>query len=123
MNLINALAVVDISAVMEEAEVECMLANIEDNNDAMNKLNYSMTKMFVDSIRYLFCGMWLPCVVPSFFKNKISYVESGVKDRIELLKINQMTGKLTLSKDLNLKRYKLLYCILLIISPLFNLKK
>ena len=47
MNLLNAMAVSDISKIREESELECMLSNIEENNDVMDKLENSPLNIII----------------------------------------------------------------------------
>ena len=50
MNLLNAVAVSDISKVIEESELECMLSNIEDISETTRKLGSDYQRIFTSVI-------------------------------------------------------------------------
>ena len=50
MNLLNAVAVSDISKVIEESELECMLSNIEDISESTRKLGSEYQRIFTSAI-------------------------------------------------------------------------
>jgi hypothetical protein len=110
MNLLNALAVADITKVMQESEVECMLSNIDENNDAMKKHGNTLLRTIIEVFyNYMYIAGKLFLLLPRLLCNykdcikqykdgieKVSSTKSPVGIPVTLDRIDTGTGKLTL---------------------------
>ena len=99
---------------MKESEVERMLSNFEENNDAMNKLDdcLLLTIMYIVLrvvVWIILNTILLPLMILLYLdKKKYNWKKSAIDVRIKLDTLDKVTGKLNLPESFHLKRLTVL---------------
>lgn len=92
MNLLNALAISDISKIVDDSRIEYMLSNIRDVNNDMDKfvLNPLNIMIFVVQLPWIVCC--LPCIYGAMFCFEIEDLKELARPQHYLDKIDVDSG-------------------------------
>ena len=104
MNLLNALAISDISKIIEDSKIEYMLSNIRDVEYGMDKFSLNPLSIIAQGLLCLLIVCFLPCIWGFMYWCEEDDLERFWRTRTSFDAINADTGAFTLDMDYD-KRY------------------
>ena len=98
MNLLNALAISDVSKIIEDSKIEYMLSNIRDVNDGMDKFSLNPLSIIAQVLLFPLIVCFLPCIWGFMYWFEEEDLERFWRARTSFDAIDADSGKFTLDK-------------------------